>query len=142
MHSVSTQQIYVVVLEIRDSLATVDTRWTFFQAPLAIEDARGIKFPFPAEYDFRLLDAIIRDRFRNGPGASDVRDGNYELCKTKRRSEQITSTSRLLPGTEITMAVIIPTSVAIDATCPISRCGSTEIAVFPGGGFTWYVIFY
>jgi hypothetical protein len=118
-------------------VSTVDTRWTYFQAPLAVEDARGNRFPFPAEYDLSLLDTIIRDRFQNGPGASDVRGGNYELCKTKRRSEQITTTSRLLPGTEITMAIIIATPEAIDATCPIRRCGSIEITAYPGGGFTW-----
>jgi hypothetical protein len=105
-----------------------------------VEDARGIRFPFPAEYDLSLLDAIIRDRFKKGAGASDVREGNYELCKTKKRSEQITVATHLLPGTEITMAIIIATPAVINATCPIRTCSSTEVTAFSGGGFTWYAL--
>ncbi len=40
-----------------------DGRWTFFQAALMIEDALGRKFPVPSEYDYGLLDNIIKYRF-------------------------------------------------------------------------------
>lgn len=80
---VSTQQIYTVVLEIKDSLSLGNTSWTYFQAPLIVEDALGFKFPVPSEYDFELLDTIIKHRFLEGPGSSEVEAGNYELFNTK-----------------------------------------------------------
>jgi hypothetical protein len=79
-----------VVLEIKGSLATADTRWTFFQAPLLVEDALGFKFPVPSEYDYELLNAIIKHRFLEGPGSLEIKAGNYELFNTKN-SKQVTS---------------------------------------------------
>jgi len=107
--SVSTQQIYTVVLEIRDSISMVDTRWTHFQAPYIVEDALGRKYPVPSEYDFAALDGLIHIWFRQGPGALEVSEGSYELLKSNRRSETVTAGSRLLPGTAITMAIVIGT---------------------------------
>ncbi|KAH7077365.1 hypothetical protein FB567DRAFT_608462, partial [Paraphoma chrysanthemicola] len=133
---VSTQQIYTVVLEIRNSLTTVDTRWTHFQAPLVVEDALGFKFPVPSEYDFNLLDSIIQTRFKQGAGSREVRSGRYELCKSKKRSETVTAASRLLPGTAITMAIIVDTSIN-ESMCPMPHCRSTEASICPGGGFIW-----
>ncbi|KAF2631904.1 hypothetical protein BU25DRAFT_474950 [Macroventuria anomochaeta] len=79
---VSTQQIYRVVLEIRDLLTVVDTRWTHFQAPLVVEDVLGYKFPVPSEYDFDLLDTIIRQRFRSGIASKDIIAGTTN-CVTR-----------------------------------------------------------
>jgi hypothetical protein len=75
--SLSTQQIYGVVLEIKSSLTFADTRWTYFQVSLLVEDALGFKFPVPSEYDYELLDTIIKHRFLKVPGSSDVQVGNY-----------------------------------------------------------------
>ena len=47
--SVRTQQIYNVVLQVRDSLATLDTRWTHFQECIRVEDALGLPFAVPSE---------------------------------------------------------------------------------------------
>src|SRR5215471_12868984 len=87
--SVSTQQTYAIVLEIKKSIASVDTRWTFFQAPLVVEDALGFKFPVPSEYDYGLLENIIQYRFQTGDGSRDVRLGNYELYNTKMSTEAL-----------------------------------------------------
>lgn len=134
--SVSTQQIYTVVLEIRDSVSIVDARWTHFQAPYTVEDALGYKFPVPSEYDFTTLEGLIQIRFRQGPGALEVSEGSYELLKSSKRSENITATSRLLPGTAITMAIIIDADTSGRA-CPMPRCQSLQASICPGGGFTW-----
>ncbi|KAF1357596.1 hypothetical protein EJ07DRAFT_128187 [Lizonia empirigonia] len=136
---VSTQQIYTVVLEIRNSLISVDTRWTHFQAPFTVEDALGFKFPVPSEYDFDLLDSIIQIRFKQGTGSKEVRSGKYELCKSKKRSETVTATSRLVPGTAITMAIIVDMPMINQSTCPMPHCRSTRASTCPGGGYIWYV---
>lgn len=134
---VSTQQIYGVVLEIRGSLATPDGRWTFFQAPLIVEDALGFKFPVPSEYDFKLLNAIIKHRFLEGPGSLEVQADNYELFSAKNSQVVISENVRLLPGASIIMAILLakPASkVYTDETCPMPRCGSTLTTAAPGGG--------
>ena len=137
--SVSTQQIYTVVLEIRDTLTGPDTRWTYLQAPFRVEDALGFQFPVPSEYDYDMLITIIQRRFQKGAGSLDVRAGNYELCKTKKSSELVTAGTRLTPGTAITMAIIIFTPRASNASCPMPGCGSSKATPCPGGAFIWYV---
>lgn len=116
--------MYGVVLEIRSSLAIVDTRWTFFQAPLTIEDALGFKFPVPSKYDYQLLDTIIKYRFLDGPGSIEVKVGNYELFKTKDSEQVLSASIRLLPGTNITMAIFIGKLKHIGNSCPMPLCGS------------------
>ncbi|KAF2101331.1 hypothetical protein NA57DRAFT_34823 [Rhizodiscina lignyota] len=108
---VCTQQIYGVVLEIRQSLQTVDTRWTYFQAPFVVEDALRLEFPIPSEYDFGMIKNIIQYRFREGTGALQVRNGNYKLFRTEKDHDVITEDARLLPGTVITMAIYSSLSV-------------------------------
>ncbi|KAH6714436.1 hypothetical protein BKA61DRAFT_481678 [Leptodontidium sp. MPI-SDFR-AT-0119] len=134
---VSTQQIYCVVLEIKSSLALGDTRWTFFQAPIVVEDALGLKFPLPSEYDFLLLDTIIKHRFLEGLGSLEVKVGNYEFFNTKQSTEVLSPDVRLLPGTSITMAILFQIPEVTEDICPIPRCRSDQTATTPGGGRTW-----
>jgi hypothetical protein len=133
----TAQQTYTVVIEIRDAMTSVDTRWAYFQAPYVVEDARGFKFPVPSEYDYEMLDNIIRHRFKEGAGSQDVVLGNYEFCKTNMRSATITATSRLAPGTAITMAVIINSTRVSATSCPMPNCKSHQAEHCPGGGLIW-----
>lgn len=126
-----------MVLDIKTSLLSPDTRRTFFQAPLAVEDALGFKFPVPSEFDYDLLDTIIKRRFKSGPGSMEVKAGNYELFKTKNSTEVVTATMRLLPGTAITMAIIVSKPTSTDEICPMPRCGSNRTSPAPGGGRLW-----
>ncbi|KAF4539611.1 uncharacterized protein LTHEOB_10000 [Lasiodiplodia theobromae] len=68
---VTTQQMYGILLEIKSSFHVADARWIWFQEPFKVEDALGIKFPIPAEYNFDLIDAIIKTRFKSGPGSRE-----------------------------------------------------------------------
>jgi hypothetical protein len=136
----STQQIYGVVLEIRSSMQSPDTRWTFFQSPLLVEDALGFRFPVPSEYSFDLLDGIIGLRFKAGPGAQEVTAGNYEIFKTENSRDVINSTTRLLPGTSITMAIIVDNTKLSDNDCPMPNCGSSQTSIRPDGSRTWCVL--
>ena len=125
------------MLEIKSSLAGPDTRWSFFQAPLSVEDALGYKFPVPSEYDFDLLDVVVQQKFKTGPGSLDVQAGNYEYFKTKNSTDVLSRTSRLLPGTAITMAIIVGHPTLTDETCPMPGCDSIQTTETPGGGRTW-----
>jgi hypothetical protein len=50
--------MHTLLIQIKASI--LDVRWMYFQAPLQIEDALGVKFPVPSEYDFRMLQIIIK----------------------------------------------------------------------------------
>ncbi|KAH7095377.1 hypothetical protein FB567DRAFT_556603 [Paraphoma chrysanthemicola] len=132
---ISTKQIYAVVLDIRDNL--LDTRWTYFQACVKVEDALGVFFSIPAECDYYMLVTIIERKFETGIGAADVQSGNYELCLTQKRSELITAETKLMPGIAITMAIMINTSTASYGVCPMPGCGSTKASATVGGAFVW-----
>jgi hypothetical protein len=134
---VRTQQIYNVVLQVRDSLATLDTRWTHFQECIRVEDALGLPFAVPSECDYSMLITIIHRRFDSGPGAADVYAGNYELYVTNKRSELVTANTKLVPGIAITMAIIISTGRNFETRCPITQCGSLKVAAGPGGVLLW-----
>ncbi|KAH7085729.1 hypothetical protein BKA63DRAFT_25414 [Paraphoma chrysanthemicola] len=134
---VKAEEIHTLVLDLRNSRPQVDTRWTYFQEPFIVEDALGAKFPVPSEYDFTMLDGLIRIRFRAGAGSLEVDAGKYELCQATRRSEVVTPKSRLRPGTAITMAILMDTPNLSERSCPMPRCGSTQASAFPGGGFVW-----
>ena len=135
--SVSTQQVYGVVLEIKSTMGTVDTRFTFFQTPLVVEDALGVKFPIPSEWDYGMVENHIQYRFREGIGSQDVKAGNWELFKTKNSKDIILPNTRLLPGSHITMAIIISTPTPSEDICPIFSCRSSVTALAPGGGRFW-----
>lgn len=135
--SVSTQQIYGVAIEMKSSLDLGDAQWTFFQAPLLIEDALGRKFPVPSEYDYGLLESVIKYKFSDGPGSMDVKVGNYELFKTNDNKQVLSSSTSLLPGTKITMAILISKLELSDSICPMPLCRSGRSIAVPGGGRQW-----
>ena len=137
--SISTQQIYSIVLEIKSSVAVADTRWTFFQAPFVVEDALGYIFPVPSEYDFDLLNAVVTHRFKDGLGTREVRAGDYELVNTNNSAQVISPNIRLLPGTRITIAIIQRITKLGKYTCPTRICRSTVFVPAPQGGMIWYV---
>jgi hypothetical protein len=133
--SVSTQQIYSLLLEIKSSV--LDVRWTYFQAPLQVEDALGERFPVPSEYDFSLLQQIIRHRFQDdGQVSALVREGDYELSYANNSNQVLSNGHRLRPGSQLVMAVVIGKIAQYDA-CPIPNCVSTEVKAVHGGGYRW-----
>ena len=125
------------MLEIKESAASVDTRWTFFQAPFVVEDALGFKYPVPSEYNFEMLQNTIEFRFRKGLGSLEVQAGNYELFQTYYIRHVISSTSALVPGTRITMAVLICEGVTGEGKCP--QCWSAQIVPLKCGRQAWCV---
>lgn len=131
--------MYGILLEIKSSFHVADARWIWFQEPFKVEDALGIKFPIPAEYNFDLIDAIIKTRFKSGPGSRDVRLGNYELVQARNSSQAISEMTLLRPGAQIIMAIIINKhdDGVGKIACPMRHCGSIQTAPVSGGGRFW-----
>jgi len=131
--------MYSIMVELRASIPSLDTRHPFFQAPVKVEDALGRIFPVPSEYSFDDLEAIIQRRFRKDPGQKQVTAGDYELCNTRNTKQVIASDSGvgLLPGMSITMAIYLRRSASKDDCCPMPKCGSSRTSPVPGGGRTW-----
>ncbi len=141
MWSVSTQQIYGVVVEIRGALISrPDTRWTFLQDPVLVEDALGRKFPVPSEYDFTLLQRIIQHKFETGPGSTQVSHGDYQIMDARHRELALPLQAHLRPGSSLIMAILIgkpPTGILTDRACPMPRCASDKTMEAEGGGRIW-----
>lgn len=105
-----------------------------------MEDALGRKFPVPSEYDYSLLDAIIKHKFQDGPGAVQVAAGDYEIMDAKNRLHILSVDSQLRPGCSVTMAILVdkpPSTILTDERCPMPRCQSTKTTKAPGGGRLW-----
>lgn len=100
----------------------------------------GRKFPIPSEYDYSLLDAIIKHKFQDGPGATQVAAGDYEVMDSRNRLHVLSVDSDLRPGCSVTMAILIsklPSVILTDESCPMPRCQSVKTSKAPGGGRLW-----
>ncbi|KAF2250016.1 hypothetical protein BU26DRAFT_563901 [Trematosphaeria pertusa] len=129
----STEQIYTILVQIKTCTPAVNTRWTFFQDPVVVEDAFGVKFPVPSEYDGTLLHAIIRHRFSRGCEIQNVTDGGYSVFYTDDPSRSLSAIDHLFPGCRITVAAFVGYNVALGTPdCPI--CGSSNRAALPADG--------
>ena len=97
------------MLELRNSARGPDTRFTYFQAPVRVEDAFGRVFPFPSECSPKALDAEIKTRFKEGisKGISKeaVMAGLYKIvdAKTNKQLLPLPGHDILLPGMSISM---------------------------------------
>ncbi|TGO86532.1 hypothetical protein BPOR_0295g00050 [Botrytis porri] len=137
----STQQMLRMASEIRGMLPAVDTRFTYCQAPVKVEDALGRFFPVPSEYSFDDLRAIIHSRFKEGPGKYQVLSGNYEILNGKNRKQVMSAgyceRRGFLPGSTLTMAIILDDVLKQgDDFYPMPRCGSRASSPVIGGGRT------
>ena len=137
--SVSTQQIYTIVLELKASVLSIDTRFTFFQAPVRVEATLGRVFPFPSEFSIEALDAEIRAKFKEGPGKTEVLAGNFKIFNAKNADQVITVSdhSVLVPRMSINMAVILEKEFAEGDKYPMPHCASRTFVEAVGGGRTW-----
>ncbi|KAK4210715.1 hypothetical protein QBC37DRAFT_485230 [Rhypophila decipiens] len=140
--SLLSQRIFEAVVQLQGSVSAirVDTRWTYFQPPVKVEDALGRVFPVPSEYSMSELHALLRCRFRKGPGRKLVEYGDFKL--TNRRNKAMVDRAcmpDLLPGLDIIMSIIIDVALGENAeVCPITECSSENTIPAPwGGGRTW-----
>ena len=137
--SVTTQQIYTIVLEMKASVLGIDTRFTYFQAPVRVEDALGRVFPFSSECSIEALDAEIKARFKEGPGKTKVLAGDFEIFNAKSTDQvlAISGHNVLTPGMSINMAIVLQQEFAEGDKCPMPHCVSRTFKEAVGGGKTW-----
>lgn len=135
----SAQQIYTIVLEIRTSVRGIDTRFTYFQDPVRVEDALGRVFRFPSEFSIEALNAQIKAWFKEGPGKREVMAGNFQIFNAKNASHILTAFGGdvLLPGMSINMAIILRNAFPEDEKCPMPHCTSKRFVEAVGRGKTW-----
>ena len=127
------------MLELRTSFIGVDTRFTFFQEPVKVEDVLGRVFPFSSECSVEALNTEIKARFKQGLGEAEVMAGDFEIFNAKN-SDQVLTTSDpngLLPGMSVYMAIVLENAFDSNEKCPMPRCTSTSFVNAVGGGRTW-----
>lgn len=127
------------MLELKASVLSIDARFTFFQAPVRVEDALGRVFPFPSECSIEALDAEIKARFKEGPGKAEVLAGNFEIFNAKNADQIITISGRsvLVPKMSINMAIVLEKEFAEGDKCPMPHCASRTFVEAVVGGKTW-----
>ncbi|KAM7219471.1 hypothetical protein V8F06_005205 [Rhypophila decipiens] len=135
--SLLSQRIFGAVVQLQASVSaiSVDTKWTYLQAPVKVEDALGRVFPVPSEYSMCELHALLRYRFRNSPGRKQVKNGDFKL--TNRRNKAVVDREcmpDLLPGLDIIMSIIIDVALGENTeVCPIMECSSENTIPAPWG---------
>ena len=127
--SVSTQEIHTIVLELRANNSGVDTRYTFFQTPVRVEDALGHVFPFPSECSIRALHAEIEARCNEGPVKNSVAAGDYAIVNPEDSDQvlDIRSCASPLPGMSLSMAIDLQSFFQLD--CRQLQLGDCNIVV-------------
>ena len=137
--SVTTQQIYTIVLELRDGARGIDTRFTYFQPPVRVEDALARVFPFPAECSVEALSCELRVRFREGACMEEVIAGSFEMFNSENEDQTLTISDRngLVSGMSIKMVVILAIEVPDGEECPKPHCASEHFPEMVGGGRSW-----
>ncbi|PSN71986.1 hypothetical protein BS50DRAFT_583594 [Corynespora cassiicola Philippines] len=103
----TTEHIYAILVQIRDSSASIDTRHTWFQDPVVIEYPFGIKFPVPSEYGCTLMGAVVFHKFmENEYGKGVNEDRIIEMFYSDDPDIPIKKTCPLLPGRTIIAAPV------------------------------------
>ena len=133
-------QIYTIVLGLRDNVLGIDTRFTYFQAPVRVEDALGRVVPFPSECSVQALVSEIEFKFQEGPGKKEVMAGDFEIFNAKDTNQlfNISGHNILVPGMSINMAIILENLLFSEGDkCPMPHCTSRVFLEAMGGGKTW-----
>ncbi|KAM7182783.1 hypothetical protein V8F20_012840 [Naviculisporaceae sp. PSN 640] len=135
--SLICQRVFEAVVQLQSSVSAmnVDARWSYFQSPVRVEDALGRVFPVPSEYSMCQLHAILRYRFRKGPGDLQVRHGDFILTDRRNKRElNRSSMPELQPGLDIIMSIVIDVATKNGRdSCPVALCASQNTVPAPWG---------
>ncbi|KAE9377454.1 hypothetical protein N431DRAFT_329033 [Stipitochalara longipes BDJ] len=143
VNDTSNIQILEIVKSLQTRIPDPDIRFTWFQDPCRLEDARGHRLPIPSEFGYELVRAIIKELFKTGPGHRFVRAGDYQLSNIKNSNHLIMGSegSSLIPGMNIRMAIVLnKLHTGYGKVCPMPHCGSASFVPAPGGGNTWLLV--
>ncbi|KAF4626011.1 hypothetical protein G7Y89_g12151 [Cudoniella acicularis] len=134
LHSAKVTQIYNVLLSVQSNLSNLNTRHTWLQDPMKFEDAYGRVVPIPVEFDYSMMEGIIRGKFQSGRGKVLVERNQWKLFNPANPQNLLSAENwEPLPGMKITMAMIIPQKNE-DMVCPRLNCPSKSYRDALGGG--------
>ena len=135
------QHISTIVTKIHAIISGPDTRFTYFQAPVKVQDVVGRVFPFPSECSVAALNVEIAVRFNKGPGRKEVQAGDYEIFDARNSEHLLTATknSEFIPGMSVVMAVVVRKTDVSEDECPNPHCRSVSFRKPCAGGRAWYV---
>lgn len=137
INSAKVAEMYNILIVVRSRLPEPDTRHTWFQEPVKLEDAYGRIWPIPVEYDYSMMEGALRGKFQNGRGKSLVERNRWQLFDSTNTQHIISPVNwEPIPGMKITMAMIIPQNDNI-VVCPRLNCISTSFHMAMGGGQVW-----
>jgi hypothetical protein len=131
--SETTGQIYTVLIQVRAAMPNVDTRWSFFQDPLIVEDPFGEVYPVPAEYDYELLKSIVSRQLRKTDNVKLWLPVLFDAS-----DKVVLSTKELHPGMRISVGVVQLNGYKIYADLSESGAGG-PVVDFP---LQWYAFIY
>jgi uncharacterized coiled-coil protein SlyX len=116
-----------------------DVHHAWFQPPVKFEDALGRVMPIASEYDYGMVAALIKEKFKAGPGARLVEGEKYELVNTRQSGFPITreNWTAFLPGAYVKMVFVLEKRFAEGEGCPMPRCVSRTFTEAVGGGRVW-----
>ncbi|KAF4613369.1 hypothetical protein G7Y89_g15518 [Cudoniella acicularis] len=129
-----TLEIYNIVVTLQSHVPKPNTEHTWFQRPMYLEDAFGRPITIGPEFNFAMVEAVIRARFQEGRGKRLVEKGQWQLLDARNTRKDIDKSSwEYIPGMNITMVIIIP-QINGKICCPRPDCLSTAYLKAPGGG--------
>jgi hypothetical protein len=137
----------------QEKLPEPDTRHTWLQPPMQIEDVLGRFIPVPAEFDYyvrrpqfavlvltlmQMVEGAIKAKFHSGPAKRLVNKGEWQLVDPRNTHRSFSAANwRSLPGMKVTMAALLQSLDQDGSKCPIFSCRSTEYSESSGGGRRW-----
>ncbi|KAL9114878.1 MAG: hypothetical protein Q9227_001121 [Pyrenula ochraceoflavens] len=115
---------------------SLDLSHTWLQKPVRLEDPFGRYLTIPSEYSFDMMQAVIKARFKVGPGARRIQLKHFEISNDRNSGQVLTGEhfTGLIPGMQLRMAVLLFELSKQTDQCPIPSCGSQILSDFPGGG--------
>ncbi len=91
-----------------------------------------------------MMQAVILEQFKSGPGSTSVRSGDYEIANASNCEQLVTADSftGLIPGMNLRMAIVLYRRESLEnqstmESCPIPGCGAQGCEDTKGGGKTW-----
>ena|ERR1700733_13589562 len=122
---------------IQSTLGGPDTRHTWFQEPMRLEDAYGRIWPIPVEYDYSMVEGALHGKFLSGRGSRLVKENQWQLFDSSNpRSVFSRENWEPTPGMKITMAMVLQ-SIYHKMCCPRLNCHSEAYTDALGGGKNW-----
>jgi hypothetical protein len=103
---------------IRSRLYGPNISHTWFQEPMRFEDPYGRIWPIPVEYNYMMVEGLVRGKFKSGRGKSLVERDQWQLFESTNTKHIFSPENwEPIPGMKITMVISDDNS----ANSPLTR---------------------